>query len=496
MDNSKVLEGIDQLKKIINENYPDVDTRKGTVIYDLLLSIGGIGYAFLDSIVGEFEKKNDLSTIDDTTDGSVVDLLMRNWFSERKAGDKSYGYIKIVVDVLKTYRIPIGTQFLANGLIYVPIEETVVLSTEIVTDENSNKYFIVHVQADTVGNRSVVEGSIFATTLYPLNIQSITAFSDFYPGSTEETNTNFINRTKDVISTRDMVSARSIGSLFSTEFPTITDHIVLGKQDKEMIRDQNALGVKMGGKIDILINSKIETADVSITTDVDGKAEIPLKPITKVNYYYNKNYPSMRIEDIDLEFDSAEYKISPLCARFSSYEKLTLVTPYPSTDIVVSVDYNPLVESVQGTIDQSDYKNLTGDTVVKTFMPAYIYGSINAIVDKDIIGSVNSDGVTISEDYIAEMIINNVVEYVQSYKGITFKLSSLVSYLHKNIEEISSIELPIGLLAEYYLPDISSIVAEGPSEFHIPYYYDLGVSDRTYRFYIKSTDLNVLVTGE
>ena len=102
---------------------------------------------------------------------------------------------------------------------------------------------------------NIQAGEITKSTMsLPSGVVSVTNPSQFLGGNTSESNTELYNRVKMAITTRDLVTKRSIAYVLTEQFASIKDIVSIGFGDPEMLRD-TVMGYHIGGKVDTYIKS-------------------------------------------------------------------------------------------------------------------------------------------------------------------------------------------------------------------------------------------------
>lgn len=484
MNQERIDEALELLETIISESYPSLDTRNGTVVHDLLMGLTAIGYGFLYDHIDSFTKTNSISSITEentSLDDASVNALLSNWFLTRNAGSFATGPIKIIFDTKKKYTIPANTIFSFGTLKFKNLEE-VIIESDSLTQEAGQYFYVMNIQADSAGESyRLVKNTYMETVLYPLNIVSITVSSDFTGGTNTETSTELLDRAKVEIGTRDLVSKRSIQNFLSYNFSEIKKVLVLGYNDRELVRIVNDVGIRISGACDILIDTNtILNQDILLTTDSNGSVIVPKEysPIARINGIYKKNYPENQIA-YTITYGSYNVNYDSVGARYSQYEKITLLTDAITSDIIINVDRVEIVKEVDDYLHEPNYENIVCDQLVKTFMPCFI--KIN-LTYKTI------DNVDIDETAFKQHIIDFIGNYTDDDN--IFYVSRLISNL-LSFSNILSVTTPLSITGVYNLPDGSQNTIVSDNKLSIPSDYNIGYSNRTFAYYIDSTDISL-----
>ena len=482
MNQEKIEQARSLLLEIVNENFPDVDTRKGTVIYEYLVSILATGLAGINEEIDKFKSVNSLSAIatNNTIDDSTVDAILSNWFISRKSGTKAKGLIKIEFNTSRDYFLPANTLFLTDKKIpFVSTVDNTILAENLSVESVSTYSFIINIEAQEIGATSLVtDGTSFITSILPGNIVSITAVNDFFIGTDNESNIDLYNRAKSLITTRDLVSKKSITGFMLENFPEVKQIKVIGYNDREMQRDVNNIGLKTGGKVDILVRTpEVNSGIIEGTTDGTGKLIIDtnISPILRIQNYALKTIPGSLLSDFTITVQSTKIGLLDKWSRFSKYEKITLNTTKLNQDIIVYYNYIPLIDDIQILIDSSEIKNMAADNLVKCYMPCFLGFTINY-------------SGTISDP---NNVKKQISTYINNYDLDIFRVSKLIDNILNNTE-IEYIELPLVLTGQYYLPNGNIFTVTSDNQISINENIDLGISNNTYRFYNLTSDIQLV----
>lgn len=489
MDQSKIDEGKVLIKELITNQpeFANIDTRKGTVVYEVLIGLAALGYGFLAEQQDLFEKSNSLALItEDNTniDDTVVDSILANWFLERKIGKKSYGKIKIAVNSVRDYFIGIGTKFTTKtGLSYEAKQDNDIQQEELQSEIDGTFSFIIEIEAVEIGSTySVLADTAFDTAIYPNNIVETNAVSDFVLGGDGETNFELLAKAQEEISLRDFSSLRSIRKIIFENFADIKEIRALGMDNREMQRDKNNIGIKIGGKVDIYINKEeVLSEETTFTTDSDGAVTLPvtLRPIMRIKDFSLATNPMVKLDSFNMEIFSSLSGLDPYFARFSSFEQIKVTTDQIERDIIIRTNRITGITEVQDFVENEDVENIVQNTLVKCFMPCFLSADIQYVAE---------NGTTVDE----EALIISIVNYINSYQDNEniFYVSKLVDFI-VSLPEIKSTVLPLDLTGEYHLPDGTKNSISSPNTIQIEPDYVLGYSNTTYAFYAISEDITV-----
>jgi hypothetical protein len=237
----EILEAELLCKQILEAQFPDLDLREGTGLRDLVLRPSALLLTLVKKGVDQYFTQNTLNGVDDSTPTEVLDSILSNWFLTRKIGIKSVISARLYFARKKNVSVSSSTYFSTDNTIKFLPSESISYSADAMTfDSYSNEYYIdIELVAEKEG------------TDYNISSGSLLYFSNFDPyflraeinylkseSINSETNSEFINRSKTAISTRNLINVPSVDSNLKAEFNYIDRLLVVGMGDAEMIRDQ------------------------------------------------------------------------------------------------------------------------------------------------------------------------------------------------------------------------------------------------------------------
>lgn len=246
------------LEERLNEWDPDFEVREGTGFEQLF-------FKPIQFIVQPFrDEANDiqvsqsflriLQTDDpDAFDEEPVDALAANLFVERVSGDVSSGTGRALYDRPVTREYPAeGATFVGNnGQNYInpdpfSISEAA-MSSQI---EDGLYYFDIQLQSENTGEDTELEADGLVQLVNDPDVVNVTNPAAFVGGQDRESNTELIERTKDSIAVRDLVTGKGFNAIMFETFPGQIDSLnPIGFGDNEMMRDI-VFNTHIGGRVD------------------------------------------------------------------------------------------------------------------------------------------------------------------------------------------------------------------------------------------------------
>lgn len=227
--------------QIIQAQYPDLDLREGTGLRDLLLRPSAMMLAVVRLGLDYYFSQNTISGISNTTPTDIVDSILSNWFMTRNLGTRAVISARLYFARQKIVSLTTDIYFSTDNVSkFFPQQASTFQPSALTYDSYQNEYYIdVNLVAQSEG------------TQYNIGSGSLLYFSNFDPyflhaeinylvdsSVASETNTQFINRAQNAISTRNLINNPSISANLQSNFNYLNQIVSIGMGDPEMIRDQ------------------------------------------------------------------------------------------------------------------------------------------------------------------------------------------------------------------------------------------------------------------
>jgi hypothetical protein len=285
----------DFLEEFLSDKIEDGDYSDGALLRDL--SIKAISYvsAYFRKLDGQIRARQSLKSIEevDTTDDEeaaddAVDEILSNWFASRKVGKFARVVATVTlaeaVDVtIKATDVFYKTSSLAfildgDGEPYLVAAEDLIASYDS-SGEVSGYTFTVPLVSQQPGSDFNIEPGQFVSyddfSPYTLQVETLEKAQS---GKDIETTDEFIERSENLITVRNLINARSCDAVLLDEFEGIKNLTVVGMGDTEMIRDrirEQATGLELhvGGHQDIFVD--MDLIETSFSGEVGGKFARP-----------------------------------------------------------------------------------------------------------------------------------------------------------------------------------------------------------------------------
>lgn len=241
------------IKQILTEKRPDLDLREIQPFFDLFVRPH---QSLLSPLAGDIDTVRGLQSVlgAETMAEAELDRIVANLFITRRTGSKAAGTARVYVSTPATLRFTVTDRFVAqNGLIFSPARDTTFTEAMVRLNPDGSLFFVdLAVIATIEGVSHAIlahQLSSFDGPMTPVKIDNPYPFSK---GADRETNAELVARAADAVTTRVLGSGRSIRTLVTEGFPTLSDVGVIGYLDPEMQRDIINC-VHTGGRGDIFV---------------------------------------------------------------------------------------------------------------------------------------------------------------------------------------------------------------------------------------------------
>ena len=280
----------------------DGSLEDGTGLYDVVIRPTATIYAMFRQDLKKAQAYMSLRGADDVRNAlsqdeydNAIDCVLSNWFVTRNEGIKPYGYVRVWFseamdfwsyndgDVIASYG---GVDLIAN------INEIYGADTKawaaadfkelINTTSNTLEYYIdVPATTSDAADLTITEGTVFTANRTDVRMLRATAAAAFSPGTEIESSDHFVERTREAITTRELITYRAISTVLLDSFPGIINLYTAGHGVPEMIRDIvnfNGVNAHIGNKADIWMATPLNefTETCPVTVDENGVAHITL----------------------------------------------------------------------------------------------------------------------------------------------------------------------------------------------------------------------------
>lgn len=285
VDSQDVSDATEFIVAFLSDRIDDGDYSEGALLRDLAVKAISYVFAYLRKTDAQIRVRQSLLTVTetDTTDDpeaadDAVDALIANWFASRNQGKFVYliGYafsteradmhIPAETVFYKTASLP----FILNNEgedLYVPSEDLVAQFDA--SGEVTGYTFRIPLVSQNPGTDFNIEPGRFASfdsfSPYVTHVETLEKAAG---GEDIESSVDFIDRSKTLITVRNLINARSVDAVLRDTFENVNNVSTIGMGDPEMVRDlvrEEATGLTLhvGGHQDIFLDLNLTEASFS-----------------------------------------------------------------------------------------------------------------------------------------------------------------------------------------------------------------------------------------
>jgi hypothetical protein len=222
----------------LNQTFPDMPTKEGDAIADLLIKAAILLW---NPLVREVSRvQNNLSFKDPTiltTD--EAEALGANLFAPRNVGDFARGTGRIYFAQAQNATVTPANFFTSrSGLHFYPTQtQSIAMSEMLLNTEQSLYYFDVSLIAEAAGDAYNLDVNELASVANMGSAVRVTNKARFRYGTADEDTVTYVDRIGQELTERSLVTQRGITARLTGDFPELTQLSVVGFQDPEMQRD-------------------------------------------------------------------------------------------------------------------------------------------------------------------------------------------------------------------------------------------------------------------
>lgn len=287
---SKDFNAVEFIKQRLAEYDPLIDTRPSTALYDLFLKpMTYMIQPLLDDST-QLAQSQSIANIELMTE-EEADLLVSNYFITRRVGAKASGYVRVYFSSPVTILIPQTSVFVSSaGLRFISTDDISYDKETMALNSDGGYYYAsIPVEAEDYGTQySVPAGDIVSTESEIPNSVKVSNIGAFVGGEDHEDNATLKARAEEAITTRNLLSKRSINTLLLEEFPYIKDLLVVGFYDKEMMRDiisteidSTKFDLHIGGAVDIYAHTARYVDETADSAAISNIAASPVRWVSR-----------------------------------------------------------------------------------------------------------------------------------------------------------------------------------------------------------------------
>ena len=472
----------------------------GTGLYDVVVKPNALIYTMLRQDIDKayaymsLAKAEELRSVISKEDyDAAVDGILSNWFVSRSTGVPASGLARLWYSTPPEYvKFTAGDKLGEYDGVTLLVRETVAFtpgddnvasdySSVVNTTNNTIEYYVdVPVVAASPSELSVPSGAAIEAVSNNIYFLRATAPADFIPGTGKESSEAFIERSKEAITTRELITDRAIHTVLRNQFPEITRLYVAGHGEPEMMRDVktfSGVSIHVGNMADIWVASQLSAAVESVPVASDGSIQLENSPV---------HIQRIVSDDTGL----------PVAYTMSVDRNMWLVPGVQPTIRVVLPENLPesasrtvsvheitshVPELVHNFVHSEDNRVSSYDPQVKMMVPVVMD------IRLKVVSSSHSDEVTLG-------IKQAVISYVDgvSRSGAVWVESELVKAIHNEVPEVQAVYVPVSCRATLFDMGLGTENATlVNNEFTLPPGTSAQITTNTVQYYTNTSLVSV-----
>ena len=452
----------------------------GTGLYDLLIKPLSLIYVLFQKDITRAESylsiqnaMQNKAVLGDEFD-TVVDAILSNWFMTRKDGVKSTGRVKLIFSKrLKSLTIPENTQFLKGTTVFRNTNPVLFGETDFTHFIDLNKRQYYYVILDVVSTKGsdvqINQGDIFTSSMANIYLSKVEAASNFMVGSEKESNEDFIARTKQALTTRELVSNKSINNFFLEEIPSVKSIYIAGAGSSEQVRDvlsyENS-GIRVGNKADIYLFGGLQKVTYKeqlkqdnvrglLYLEMDGIFYNHIFQVYTMSGQDKVPLPNYGFEAIDNDIfnmhvvDSYVYRpraTPPVRYEYlwTPQQKIRMLFPFSEVPYIEE-DTTVYVECLTSSIVQEGFTHFRNNFTRSVCFDPIIKAPFPVVLNLNLSCKINHDAFGLrSENDWSNAIKNSVIKYVSTIPATRrFSPSKCIDIVYNEVPEVVEIYWPI-----------------------------------------------------
>lgn len=467
----------------------------GTGISDIVLKPNAMLYSLFSQQVEKatayqsLQKAQELkSAIGQDEYDEAVDAILSNWFVSRNEGKRSTGMVRLwFLEPLPFLHFKAGSHVAAvSGHNLVATADSVFtaesFSAILNTANNVEEYYVdVHVEtADNTDYAPTAGESVTATVgdIYYLRAEIP---DNFIGGTTKESSEAFISRTRQAITTRELITERAINTVLREIFDQIYSVYVARHGSEEQIRDIipfEGILVHVGNKADIYVSEALSRRTLRVPC---GQVDMQQFPTNNVILHI-LSVKDEAGHDLPYTF----YTDEEVWGAFTPCSQSLFIDAPEDTVAVVTWLYDPYLSDIHTFVNSADQRVACYDPWVRHKFPIVARFKLRVLV-----GDTTED----IEGRVKEVVESYVISLAKT--GGTWSSSELVSAIHNAIPAVNKVYLPIEGTCELFDPKTcTTMQAELGNNFSVasfPKGYSKQISENTVQFYTDKDLIEVEV---
>lgn len=467
----------------------------GTGISDVVLKPSAMLYTLFAQQVEKatayqsLQKAQELkASIGQSEYDEAVDAIMSNWFVSRNEGTRSTGTLRL------WFLEPISfLHFKAGALVGATSGHNLVASSEYVftsedfsailnTANNVEEYYVdVHVETADNTDYAPVAGESVNASVGDIYFLRAEIPADFIAGTSKEATDDFISRTRQAITTRELITERAINTVLRENFDQIYSVYVARHGSEEQIRDIipfEGILVHVGNKADIYVAEAMSRQSLRVAAGQVDMSQFP----TNGTFLHILSVKDDEGNDVPYTLYTEEDAWGAIC---DSVPSLFIDAPEDSAATVTWL-YDPFLTDIHDFVYSDDQRVTCYDPRVRHKFPAVMRFNIRVLLEDETLSS---------ESAIREAVEAYVTSLAKS--GGTWSASELISAIHYAVPNVKKVYMPIEGTCTLFDPKASApMEAELGNNFSVDSFlkgYSKQISANTVQFYTDKDLIDIEV---
>lgn len=473
----------------------------GTGAYDVLIKAFSILFALFKQQSNKAAGYLSLTKAEEYKDllgdeyDTAIDSILSNWFVSRKEGTPSTGTLRLWFTKAQDFlQLKTGEDlFIYGSDIYHVVREYVFSPTDfnLVLNKarNREEYYVDVEVTSTVNSTTKPEAEeTFEHKINNIYLIRAEVIEDFTPGLAKEPAEDFVARTQQAITTREMITDRAINTVLQEEFNNILSVYTAGFNSSEQIRDvvnYQDITLHVGNKADIYLHTKFTKTTYTYIIEEDSIIRLTgLEDLNHVAQILGVSYYNDELEqDVALPYTVTCDEKSWLTKE----SKAVLNVPSASIGDEITITYlsSGLVPTVTDYVTSEMCRVACYDPFVKSAHPILLFFSLQVSLK------------TKTLDEVSDEIKKQIILFVDSLgKAEPFTESNFIKHLHSTISDLESVSMPMN--NTYIMFDeatSSNLSGNLPTNFMLPGAVTKSrqISENTVKFYTDSDFINITI---
>ena len=276
IDRSAAAEAAALLRNLLQTEVPQGDFTEGSATSDLLIDGHAIITGYLRKQISVVRQRQSLLTLAalpaSESVSDAADAILDNFFRSRRQGNFAIGAATLRFSARQDIFIPRTSRFYKTATLAFYVDSTTdvfIPASDLRADIDTNGLISsystnVYLKAERVGTAyNISPGAFVAFDRFNALLLSVENLATFGSGTSVQTTSDFIAKSRNAIALRALINERSNDALLLDRFIAIESTTTVGYGDPEMMRDRvanvsNSVTLHVGGHMDIFVRQDIQ----------------------------------------------------------------------------------------------------------------------------------------------------------------------------------------------------------------------------------------------